>query len=58
MNKVDTSPSADMYVNVQFQGKPLSTGTSSSQTNFFFKNDCMELSKLCAKFGVSSTSLS
>ena len=34
-----TSPSADMvrlYVNVQFQVKPLSTGTSSSQTKKFF----------------------
>ena len=33
-----TSPSAYMvqlYVNVQFQVKPLTTGTSSSQTKFF-----------------------
>ena len=32
---ISTSPSADMvrlYVNVQFQVKPLSTGTSSSRT--------------------------
>ena len=34
-----TSPSADMvrlYVNVQFQVKPLSTGTSSSRTKKIF----------------------
>ena len=35
LKNAKTSPSADMvrlYVNVQFQVKPLSTGTSSSQT--------------------------
>ena len=47
-----------LYVNVQFQVKPLSTGTSSSRTIFFFKNTCMDPSKMCTKFGVSSTSLS
>ena len=56
-----TSPSADMvrlYVNFQFQVKPLSTGTSSSRTK---KNSPKMLygpPKVCAKFGVSSTSLS
>ena len=37
-----TSPSADMVrlnVNVQFQVKPLSAGTSSSRTHFFFQKN-------------------
>ena len=48
-----------LYVNVQFQVKPLSTGTSSSQTKKnVLKNTSMGPPKVCAKFGVSSTSLS
>ena len=45
MKNIQTSPSAYMvrlYVNVQFQVKPLSTGTSSSQTKkSFLKNTSM-----------------
>ena len=47
----NTSPSADMVqlcVNVQFQVKPLSTGTSSSQTQKkFSKNVCMVPQGVC-----------
>ena len=42
--QINTSPSADMirlYVNVQFQVKPLSTGTSSSQTKKKFPQKCL-----------------
>ena len=50
-----TSSSADMvrlYVNVQFQVKPLSTGTSSSQTKKFFLQKMLErtLSKCVPSF--------
>ena len=67
---VDTSPSADMvqlYVNVQFKVKPLSTCTSSRQTKNikfksnqkknFTKNSCIDTPKGFAKFQYSSTSI-
>ena len=58
----NTSPSADMvrlYVNVQFQVKPLSTDTCSSQKKKKILQKCLYgPPKVCAKFGVSSTSLS
>ncbi len=48
-----------LYVNVQFQVKPLSTGTSSSRTKKKFpKNSLMDHPKVCIKFGVCSTRLS
>ena len=56
-----------LYVNVQFQVKPLSTGTgtgtgtgtSSSRTKKKFLKKCLHgPPKVCTKFGVSSTSLS
>ena len=57
-----TSPSAYMvrlYVNVQFQVKPLSTGISSSRTKKKIFQKCLHgPPKVCTKFGVSSTSLS
>ena len=47
-----------LYVNVQFQVKPLSTGTTRQTQKNFPQKYLYEPSKVCAKFGVSSTSLS
>ena len=48
-----------LYVNDQFQVKPLSTGTSSSWTKKnSSQNASMDSSKVCTKFWVSSPSLS